>query len=111
VSEACGKEGRIDGNLRTDPIFFSTYITMTAVAAAIVLIPGVPLISILFLTQALNAIMLLPFLAMIVHLTCDASLMGELKIGTISAWAAWATTGLIAITVVALALVTVLPGN
>jgi NRAMP (natural resistance-associated macrophage protein)-like metal ion transporter len=111
VSEACGKEGRIDGNLRTDPIFFSTYITMTAIAAAIVLIPGVPLISILFLTQALNAIMLLPFLAMIVHLTCDASLMGELKIGTISAWAAWATTGLIAITVVGLAVLTVLPGH
>jgi Mn2+/Fe2+ NRAMP family transporter len=55
--------------------------------------------------------MLLPFLAMIVHLTCDASLMGELKIGTISAWAAWATTGLIAITVVALAVLTVLPGH
>jgi NRAMP (natural resistance-associated macrophage protein)-like metal ion transporter len=111
VSEACGKEGKIDGNLHTDPIFFSTYITMTVAAAAIVLIPGIPLISILFLTQALNAIMLLPFLVMIVHLTCDASLMGELKIGTISAWAAWATTGLIAMTVVALVVVTILPGH
>src|SRR5439155_2820414 len=30
VSEAFGKEGRIAGNLRTEPIFFLTYIAMTA---------------------------------------------------------------------------------
>ncbi|HEY8647354.1 MAG TPA: divalent metal cation transporter [Gaiellaceae bacterium] len=111
VAEACGKEGRVDGNLRTDPIFFSTYIAMTVAAAAIVLIPGAPLVPILFLTQALNAVMLLPFLAMIVHLTRDASIMGELKIGAVSACAAWATTALIAFTVAALAVVSVLPGH
>jgi NRAMP (natural resistance-associated macrophage protein)-like metal ion transporter len=111
VAEACGKEGSVDGNLRTDPIFFSTYIAMTVVAAAIVLIPGAPLVPILFLTQAVNAVMLLPLLAMIAHLTRDASLMGELRIGTISAWAAWTTTGLITVTVVALAVVSVLPGH
>jgi NRAMP (natural resistance-associated macrophage protein)-like metal ion transporter len=111
VAEACGKEGRVDGNLRTDPIFFSTYIAMTVVAAAIVLIPGAPLVPILFLTQAVNAVMLLPLLAMIAHLTRDASLMGELRIGTISAWAAWTTTGLITVTVIALAVVSVLPGH
>src|SRR5204862_248603 len=40
VSEAFGKEGRIAGNLRTEPIFFLTYIAMTALGAAIVLIPA-----------------------------------------------------------------------
>ena len=109
VSESFGKEGRIDGNLRTDPIFFSTYIAMTAAAAAIVLIPGAPLVPILFLTQALNAVMLLPFLAMIVHLTRDPTLMGELRIGAVGAGAAWATTGLIAVTVIALGVFTLLP--
>jgi Mn2+/Fe2+ NRAMP family transporter len=111
VAEAWGKEGRVDGSLRTEPIFFSTYIAMTATAAAIVLIPGAPLVSILFLTQALNAVMLLPFLAMIVHLARDESLMGDLRIGTSSACAAWATTALIGVTVVALAVVSVLPGH
>jgi NRAMP (natural resistance-associated macrophage protein)-like metal ion transporter len=111
VAEACGKEGRVDGNLRTDPIFFSTYIAMTVAAAAIVLIPGAPLVPILFLTQAVNAVMLLPLLAMIAHLTRDASLMGELRIGTASMCAAWATTALITVTVVALAVVSVLPGH
>lgn len=111
VAEACGKEGRVDGNLRTDPIFFSTYIAMTVTAAAIVLIPGAPLVPILFLTQALNAVMLLPLLAMIAHLAQDATLMGELRIGKVSAWAAWVTTALITFTVAALAVVSVLPGR
>jgi len=111
VAESFGKEGRIDGNLRTDPIFFSTYIAMTVVAAAIVLIPGAPLVPILFLTQALNADMLLPLLAMIAHLTRDAELMGELRINRVSAFAAWATTALITFTVVALGVFSVLPGK
>jgi hypothetical protein len=34
---------------------------MTALAAAIVLIPGAPLVPIRFLTQAVNAVMLLPY--------------------------------------------------
>jgi len=111
VSESFGKEGRIDGNLRTDPIFFSTYIAMTVVAAALVLIPGAPLVSILFLTQAVNAVMLLPFLAMIVHLARDPTLMGELRIGAVSACTAWATTALIAVAVVALGVFSLLPGH
>jgi len=93
------------------PIFFSTYITMTAVAAAIILIPGAPLVPILFLTQALNAVMLLPFLAIITYLTRDRGLMGELRIGATSACAAWATTALIAVAVVALGVFSLLPGH
>jgi Mn2+/Fe2+ NRAMP family transporter len=102
---------RIDGNLRTDPIFFSTYIAMTTVAAAVVLIPGAPLVPILFLTQAVNAVMLLPFLSMIAYLARDATLMGELRIGAVSASAAWATTALIAVAVVALGVFSLLPGH
>jgi Mn2+/Fe2+ NRAMP family transporter len=111
VSEAFGKEGRVDGNLRTEPIVFVTYIAMTAVAAAIVLIPRAPLVPILFLTQAVNAVMLLPLLAMIAYLTRDPELMGELRIGTVSAYAAWTTTALITVTVVALGVVSLLPGH
>jgi NRAMP (natural resistance-associated macrophage protein)-like metal ion transporter len=109
VSECFGKAGRIDGSLRTDPIFFSTYIAMIAIASAIVLIPGAPLVPILFLTQAVNAVMLLPFLAMITYLARDAQLVGELRIGGTSAVAAWATTALIAVAVVALGVFSVLP--
>jgi Mn2+/Fe2+ NRAMP family transporter len=111
VAESFGKEGRIDGNLKTEPIFFLTYIAMTAIATAIVLVPGAPLVPILFLTQAVNAIMLLPLLAIIAHLSRDRTLMGELRIGTVSACAAWTTTALITVTVVALAVFSLLPGH
>ncbi len=84
---------------------------MTALAAAIVLVPGAPLVPILFLTQAVNAIMLLPLLVMIAHLTRDRALMGELRIGAVSACAAWATTALITVTVVALGVFSLLPGH
>ena len=84
---------------------------MTALAAAIVLVPGASLVPILFLTQAVNAVMLLPLLAMIAHLTRDRALMGELRIGAVSACAAWATTALITVTVVALGVFSLLPGH
>jgi NRAMP (natural resistance-associated macrophage protein)-like metal ion transporter len=111
VAEAFGKEGRIDGSLRTEPIFFATYITTAVVAAAIVLVPGAPLVPILFLTEAVNAVMLLPLLAMIAHLTRDRELMGELRVGRLSAYAAWAATALIAVTVGALGIFSLLPAH
>ena len=48
---------------------------------------------------------------MIAHLTRDRALMGELRIGAISACAAWATTALITVTVVALGVFSLLPGH
>lgn len=45
------------------------------------LIPGAPLIRILFLSQALNAILLLPLLAFIIGITRDRELMGDLASG------------------------------
>jgi Mn2+/Fe2+ NRAMP family transporter len=44
----------------------------------VVLIPGAPLIRILFLSQALNAILLLPLLVFIIGITKDRELMGGL---------------------------------
>jgi hypothetical protein len=55
--------------------------------------------------------MLLPLLVMIAHLTRDRALMGELRIGAVSACAAWATTALITVTVVALGVFSLLPGH
>ena len=43
-------------------MFYGTYVAVTSVAAGLVLVPGAPLIDILYLTQALNAIVLVPLL-------------------------------------------------
>ena len=50
---------------------------MVAVAAGLVLIPGAPLVSILYLTQALNAVLLLPVLLVIRRIASDRALMGD----------------------------------
>ena len=57
---------------------------MTLVAAAIVLIPGAPLIQILFLTQALNAVLLLVMLPFLRRLGGDRELMGEHALGPVA---------------------------
>jgi NRAMP (natural resistance-associated macrophage protein)-like metal ion transporter len=77
VSEALGHEGRLDDHWRDARVFYGTYIAVAALAAALVLIPGAPLIRILFLTQALNAILLLPVLWVLRRIAADRELMGE----------------------------------
>jgi len=76
VSEAMGREGRIEGKPRDEPVFYGTYFAVTAVGAGIVLIPGAPLVPILFLTQAVNAVLLLSLLILMIVLARDRSLMG-----------------------------------
>ena len=48
-----------------------------AIGATIVLIPSVPLVPVLYLTQALNAILLVPLLFVLNRLSSDPELMGE----------------------------------
>ena len=66
------------------------------VAVVIVCIPGAPLIPILFLSQALNAVLLLPLIVFLRMLGRDRRLMGEHVLGRRGSIATAATIGLIA---------------
>ncbi len=77
VSEALGRQAQIEAPVRDEPVFYGAYALVVTLGAGIVLIPHAPLVPILFLTQALNAILLLPLLAFIALLTRDRSVMGE----------------------------------
>jgi Mn2+/Fe2+ NRAMP family transporter len=77
VTEAFGREPHLDERPRQDPLFYGTFCVVMAVAAVIVMIPGAPLVDILFLTQALNAILLVPLLVLMLVLARDRTLMGE----------------------------------
>lgn len=72
------------------------------VAALIVLIPGAPLISILFLTQALNAVLLLPLLWFVRGIAGDRVLMGEAVVGRAGAAASAVVLVLVTVSVVLL---------
>ncbi len=107
VSEALGFEAALDDTPREAPVFYATFGLVVAVAAAVVLIPGAPLVPILFLTQALNAILLLPLLVFAARLTGDREVMGEHASGRAGQAAAWLVTALVALCVGALGVLTV----
>lgn len=81
-------------------------VVVVLVAAAIVLIPGAPLIQLLFLTQALNAVLLLVILPFIRSLAQDSELMGAHALGRRGRWITGITFALIAVSVLALGALT-----
>jgi Mn2+/Fe2+ NRAMP family transporter len=107
VSEAVGVEAALDDRIRDAPVFYGTYALVVVVAVAIVLVPGAPLVRILYLTQALNAVLLLPLLLFIHGITRDRDLMGEHASGRVGAAMAAAVIALLAVCVGALAILSV----
>lgn len=83
VSEALGREARIEAPVRSEPVFYGTYGFVVVVGALVVLAPGAPLVPILFLTQAINAVLLIPLLGFVALLARDRSLLGEHAAGAL----------------------------
>jgi Mn2+/Fe2+ NRAMP family transporter len=81
VSEGFGRESRLDDSFSEAPFFYLTYLGVLGLGAAIVLIPGLPLIPVLFVTQVLNAVLLLPLLVALRALGRDDRLLGEFANG------------------------------
>ena len=77
VSEVAGRESALDDRFREAPLFYGTYILVVTVAVALVLVPGIGSVPILFLTQALNAVLLLPLLIFVTGIARDPHIMGE----------------------------------
>lgn len=102
VSEALGHEGRLDDPPDRARIFYASYAGSVVVAVAIVLIPSVPLVPVLFLTQALNAVLLLPILLVVRRLASDRTLVGEHALGRFGQGGTLAATAAVAASVVVL---------
>ena len=108
VSEAFGARSDIDDTFKEAPLFYSTFGGLVVIAAGLVLIPGAPLVSILFLSQALNAVLLLVLLPFMRRLARDPAVMGPHTLGpTSSVLTALALTVVIA-SVTALGVLTAL---
>ena len=60
VCEAFGWERGVNRSPREAPVFYGLYTALIAISAAAVLIPGIPLFPLMWLSQVLNAV-LLPF--------------------------------------------------
>lgn len=83
-------------------LFYTSYAVLLALAAVLVSLPGVPIVPLLYLTQALNAILLLAILPFIRNLARDEALMGEHRLGPLGRVATAATIVLVAGSVIAL---------
>ena len=104
VSETLGYEAALDDPIREAPLFYGSYVLVVAVGAGVVLVPGAPLIELLYLTQALNAVLLLPLLAFLYVIARDRRTMGTLANGRAASAAQLAVLVLVGLCVSALAL-------
>lgn len=84
-----------------------TFGVVMAVSGAFVLVPGAPLVPILFLTQALNAVLLLPLLVLARGIASDTALMGADALGRAGRMASLAVIALIAVCLGALVVLAV----
>lgn len=107
VTEAVGARGDVSATFAEARLFYCSFGAMVFVAAALVLIPGAPLLSILFLSQALNAVLLLVLLPFMRHLGRDPEVMGDQVLRGPGLAATGLALVLVATSVVALAVLTV----
>jgi Mn2+/Fe2+ NRAMP family transporter len=102
-AETAGKPADVDDSFAEAPLFYLSYVAVVLVAAALVLVPGAPLIQIVFLSQALNAVLLLVMLPFMRRLAADPEVMGAEAIGPTGRIITGLALGLIAASVLALA--------
>jgi len=107
VAEAVERPADLNDSFRDAPVFYGAYLGSMAIAAAIVLIPGISLVPILFLTQALNAVLLLAILPFLRSLAADRELMGKHALGRWDRIATAAVLVLVALSVGALLVLSV----
>jgi Mn2+/Fe2+ NRAMP family transporter len=93
--EAFGWETGVNWNWREAPAFYGLLAFFIGFAALFVMIPGLPLIQVMFSAQVLNAI-LLPFILVFVMLLAgDRKTLGPLASGPILLTIGWLSTGLL----------------
>jgi Mn2+/Fe2+ NRAMP family transporter len=79
VSEALGFEKGLSRSFREAPIFLGIFTSLIIIGAAVSLIPGIPQIRLLLLTQCINGLLLPIVLVAIVSLANNREIMGEYR--------------------------------
>ena len=93
--EAFGWETGVNWNWREAPAFYGLLAFFIGFAALFIMIPGLPLIQVMFLSQVLNAL-LLPFILVFVMLLArDREIMGALASGRILGTIGWVSTAVL----------------
>ena len=84
VCEAFGFEFGLDERVHDAPVFYGVFSFAIVFGAGVVLLPGVSLVPILFLSAVVNGVLLAPILIFLFVLANDPDLMGEHRNGRLS---------------------------
>jgi NRAMP (natural resistance-associated macrophage protein)-like metal ion transporter len=91
VCEAFGFESGVNRRFAEAPFFYGFYLALIALGAGCVLIPGMPLLGIIFYSQVLNGALLPVILVFMLLLINNRTIMGAYVNGAIANVTAWAT--------------------
>ena len=109
ISEAFGFEKGVSSTFREAPIFIGVFTFLVAVGAFIAMIPGLPLIQVLVVTQVINGLLLPVILIAILRLVNNRELMGTHVNGPLYNLAAWLTAIVVSALSILLIMVTLFP--
>ncbi len=111
VCEFVGTSAAVDDHFRDAKLFYAVFAVTTVAAVLAVLTPGAPLIAILVLTQALNAILLVPLLFLMYGMARDPDLLGPFRASRLQASMYIVTIAFISICVLALGALSLSSGS
>lgn len=108
VCESLGFEAGVSKGFREAPVFHGLYLGLIILAVVIIMIPDIPLLSILYLSQVANGI-LLPFLLILMLLIInDKKIMGEHVNSRLLNIISWATVIIVMSLSIALVITTII---
>src|SRR5438105_13126282 len=102
VTEAFGWENGLDRGWRQAPAFYGLLAFFVGFSALFVLIPGLPLIAVMYLSQVFDGLLLPFILVFVMVMSRDRRLLGRLRSSLPLYVAGWVVTGLIAVLSIAL---------
>jgi Mn2+/Fe2+ NRAMP family transporter len=91
VCEAFGWESGIDKRRSEAPQFYFLYTAMIILGAGLVLLPGMPLLKVMLLSQTANGVLLPFILVFMLLLAGDERLMGRYRNGRVLSAVSWGT--------------------
>lgn len=95
LSEALGFEKGLSRSFREAPIFLGTFSALIVFGAIVALIPNIPQIPLLILTQCINGLLLPILLVAIVKLASNGQIMGEYRNSVFVNVIAWTVTAVV----------------
>lgn len=77
ITEAFGWERGLDNSRKEAPVFYGLYLAVVFIGVVVVLIPGIPLFPLMWLSQSMNAVLLPVLLILLLKLANDPELLGR----------------------------------